>query len=461
MKSATLIVLTLILLPGVGGAAVVAPAATAHQRDVIVLSDLHMGTAEGPGVEDFYHDRDLANMLDQRLALQRGNGRALSLVLAGDAFEFRKRLTAPAVSVPMSETASKQRLLEIAGAHPEVFAALSRFADAGNTIVLIPGNHDTDLNHPSVQEEFRKLVKTQMKNKRALNIVFSPWFYLVGNALIEHGQRYEPSNSVDYMLCHTRPDGRLRYAESDIFVEELVTPLLHEHGKLLCQKMSPKKLLGLIRGLPSALNKLFGFCRSLAARLGVPDEDITSRIRRRSDRRLLGLLDEGGFYEGFNETRKAMGMRPLSRWDTYMLLRAFGNLAAPSTLNQAKPESYMRFLWSRLRHHWRDPSTNGTLAQGEAFAMKHFPVDVFVTGHTHLAHHRQFVGADGREKHSVDAGSWVGVRRSAKESEKLPGLHFVELAVDAGKATPRLLRWGRGKAKGRPAKILRGAPHHR
>ena len=77
-----------------------------------------------------------------------------------------------------------------------LFDALSRFLDRGHRLVVLLGNHDTELALPDVR---RTLVnELRITGRHDFQFVYDGEAYVVGDALIEHGNRYDKWNTVDH-----------------------------------------------------------------------------------------------------------------------------------------------------------------------------------------------------------------------------------------------------------------------
>jgi UDP-2,3-diacylglucosamine pyrophosphatase LpxH len=78
----------------------------------------------------------------------------------------------------------------------EVFDALRAFLAAGHVLTILLGNHDIELSLPAVRGAFENRIGASVG--RGLRFVYDGEAYAVGEALIEHGNRYDPANRVNY-----------------------------------------------------------------------------------------------------------------------------------------------------------------------------------------------------------------------------------------------------------------------
>jgi len=107
---------------------------------------------------------------------------------------------------------SIERLGLIVDAHAEIFVALGGFVAAGGQLDLVVGNHDLDLAHPAVQDEFIARLGLPSRGSVAPNVRFHRWFLYLDNVVYaEHGHRYHDINAVpvpgdrDVPGIHHRP----------------------------------------------------------------------------------------------------------------------------------------------------------------------------------------------------------------------------------------------------------------
>ncbi len=195
--------------------------------NLLVLSDLHLGE-QMPGesresVE--LRSRQIDNRFSSFLSYftqHKKNNLPWRLIIAGDLLDFMRthvflpespEVTPDDVSAwkipPHDLEGSLLKLDQIFRLHKLAFIALSQFINDGNELVLISGNHDSELNWPELQEAFRSNLY-DIASQFAPNIdretfyqriKFSPWFYYeVGRIYVEHGHLYDPYNVIDDFL---------------------------------------------------------------------------------------------------------------------------------------------------------------------------------------------------------------------------------------------------------------------
>src|SRR6202011_3262869 len=77
-----------------------------------------------------------------------------------------------------------------------LFAAFGRLLERGHRLVLLLGNHDIELTLPTVRQ--RVAERIGVRGNHDYQFIIDGEAYVVGRALIEHGNRYDPYNVVDY-----------------------------------------------------------------------------------------------------------------------------------------------------------------------------------------------------------------------------------------------------------------------
>jgi UDP-2,3-diacylglucosamine pyrophosphatase LpxH len=170
-------------------------------RQVYVISDLHIGGEQGaPGERGFRictHVKELATFVDA-LAAKPAGAPAIELVINGDFVDFlaERRPEAPAFVPFVADPAAAVRQLErIVARDRDFFDALGRLLARGHDLTILLGNHDVELSVPPVR---RALAKALGTSERRFRFVYDNEGYIAGDALIEHGNRYDSYNMVDH-----------------------------------------------------------------------------------------------------------------------------------------------------------------------------------------------------------------------------------------------------------------------
>ncbi len=157
---------------------------------MLLLSDLHMASAQGPYGDPFPDDTAIAATLDWFATELAERTR---LVILGDLFDF---VLAPPHVRPgaVGDDLAAAKLEAIAAAHTRVFTALAAFAAAGHSLEILPGNHDIELLRPALQARLRELLG-------GAPLALHPWILHVPGVLYaEHGQQHHLLNHFVRLL---------------------------------------------------------------------------------------------------------------------------------------------------------------------------------------------------------------------------------------------------------------------
>jgi UDP-2,3-diacylglucosamine pyrophosphatase LpxH len=155
-------------------------------------------------------DAPLAAFLDWH-ATHREDGKPWRLILNGDIVDFVAITATPGPGEPVPFAVSEEerelglapeeskcvwKLQRTAQRHREVFDALARFLQKGNSLHIVRGNHDAEWRWPGVQAEFRCILAARadaaMRRRFDRQIGFHDWFYLEpGFFYAEHGHAHD------------------------------------------------------------------------------------------------------------------------------------------------------------------------------------------------------------------------------------------------------------------------------
>jgi UDP-2,3-diacylglucosamine pyrophosphatase LpxH len=213
-------------------------------RKAYVISDLHLGGAFG-NTED-PNDRGfrlctqvpaLTHWVDE-LARQPVEGPQIELIINGDVVDFlAEGEDSHPASTPFVSNGRQaaEKLETIISRDRLFFAALSRFLDRGHRLVVLLGNHDIELALPDVR---RTLVnKLSITGRHDFQFIYDGEAYAVGDALIEHGNRYDPWNTVDHNSLRELRSWQSRNQESNAYHAFTSSP----GSRLVCDVMNPIK----------------------------------------------------------------------------------------------------------------------------------------------------------------------------------------------------------------------------
>lgn len=177
------------------------------KRTVLVISDIHLGAGayyqnERNFLEDFHYDQEMVDFLEF-YSTGENAAKEIELVINGD---FVDLLAVPFVKYFddefWSEEAAMDKLNIILDAHPEVLAALNRFAKVKNkSITYIIGNHDAELIFPSLQERFAEIFDEDCRSSFRFYTENSGVYEPIKGVVIQHGHEYEIAHQFEYDTC--------------------------------------------------------------------------------------------------------------------------------------------------------------------------------------------------------------------------------------------------------------------
>lgn len=165
-------------------------------KDLIVISDLHLGPENGRGL--FRADSQLADFL--RWVLEEAN--PTRVVIAGDFLDFlvpgEEEETVPAFD-PKGAAIRCSRIVE---RHPEVFDGLARLMSSPrNELWILSGNHDPELLFPDVRETLEQRL-TNGSHSACLRwrVEGEAVSFRLGEAtvLVAHGDLFDDWNRIDH-----------------------------------------------------------------------------------------------------------------------------------------------------------------------------------------------------------------------------------------------------------------------
>jgi UDP-2,3-diacylglucosamine pyrophosphatase LpxH len=198
-------------------------------KNILVISDLHLGEDLRPGGTNLSYLRHLATLereLEKFLAhytAHRLDGRPWRLVVNGDMVDFMSVMILPEdkaeegddeedrlYGLGFGERQSQKKMERVIARHSGVFKRLAEFVAAGNDLVIVVGNHDVEFHYPSVQRTLVEWLSglslgigadDAARGEFAARISFCPWFYYKEDLIyIEHGHQYDEYCSFDYLL---------------------------------------------------------------------------------------------------------------------------------------------------------------------------------------------------------------------------------------------------------------------
>lgn len=190
-------------------------------RELLIVSDLHLGRGFNPAtnhwhrLETFFYDDDFRSFCEWLCRDAAERGARVALVLNGDVLDLLRiepqadhaaggieRRFGPPVTAPVAASMVRAILC----GHPAFADALAAVLAAGHEVILLPGNHDLELQWEPVQDEVRRAVASRLAARGApadglARLRFEPWFlYEPGRIWVEHGCQYDPENAFRFPL---------------------------------------------------------------------------------------------------------------------------------------------------------------------------------------------------------------------------------------------------------------------
>ena len=215
-----------------------APMSKSLDKNILVISDLHLGEDLRPSGTDLSYLRHLAQLESELEAFllhhtaTRLHDRPWRLVVNGDMVDFMSMMILPddgsdtddededrRFGLGFGERQSQRKMERVLSRHHRVFSALAGFVAAGNELTIVVGNHDVEFHYPSVQRTLVEALARMADGAEgfASRIEFCPWFYYERDLIyIEHGHQYDEYCSFDYLLHPVAEPPRARKSKSRI-----------------------------------------------------------------------------------------------------------------------------------------------------------------------------------------------------------------------------------------------------
>lgn len=172
-------------------------------RRVFVISDLHLGgrpkDSESLGFQICSAQTELVQFVEWVRKLE--DPRDRELVINGDVIDFLAEdescewtLTDHEAVAKFDNVVDGTRVArEEDGRHIGFFDALAALLREGHRVTFLLGNHDVELSLPAVRRRLEEVL-----GPGRLRMVYDGEAYTVGRVLIEHGNRYDPWNVVNF-----------------------------------------------------------------------------------------------------------------------------------------------------------------------------------------------------------------------------------------------------------------------
>jgi UDP-2,3-diacylglucosamine pyrophosphatase LpxH len=235
-------------------------------RELFVISDLHVGgrygvTASDRGFRINTHVDDLTRFVRGVAARSARQTTPTELIINGDFVDFLAQegpADRPWRAFVEDPVEAVRVFDELVDQDREFFAALSAVIAAGVDLTLVLGNHDVELSLPAVRHRLSERLEAAGKGR--LRFVYDGEAYVVGNVLIEHGNRYDGFNVIDHdRLRRLRsvqsrqqpPDDAARFEPppGSRLVEQVINPIKRDYGFVDLLKPETEAVIPLLLAL--------------------------------------------------------------------------------------------------------------------------------------------------------------------------------------------------------------------
>jgi len=214
--------------------------ANSDEVEVFVISDLHLGGAYGEGGTRGFrinsHASELVAFLQEIRERAPAERASRELVINGDFVDFLAEADDDGSwhAFIEDEPSAVATFDRIADRDAGVFDELALLLQSGVAVTLTLGNHDLELSLPAVRARLRD--RLGVTRTSPFHFVYDGEAYVIGDALIEHGNRYDGWNVVDFdalRRCRSEysrrldpsPDAAFTPPAGSRLVEELMNPL--------------------------------------------------------------------------------------------------------------------------------------------------------------------------------------------------------------------------------------------
>jgi UDP-2,3-diacylglucosamine pyrophosphatase LpxH len=319
----------------------------------LIVSDLHLRGGFNNPTEGLYHfDEEFADFL-RYYRIHRRSSRPWHLVIGGDFIEFLYITDRPDPSerllrgctftesenrygVGTEAPKSRWKLDRILrSSHPQLLLALARFVAEGNVIVVLRGNHDSEMFWPEVQEHFRRLIAEHhpedvsymaMKEAVAQRVEFPEWFLYVPDLLyVEHGCQYDPFCSFQYFLNPVVPEHptRIQMSIAELSIRYFTNQMKMMNAMAAENIKSVSEYVGwVLRGnlgmLPRLARLYAGMVRRVLAKSGRSDPPAEQAVREEHERRIAAVDRQYDLPPGTAAAVDALHATPVMRFPLAM-----------------------------------------------------------------------------------------------------------------------------------------------
>ena len=220
--------------------------ASADIGELFVISDLHIGGkhAGDPGGRGFRintHVDALVRFIGEVGARARAMGRRTQLVINGDLIDFLAEevpTDARRRSFIGNQAEAVATLDAIVERDQPFFDELRELLARGVALTIVLGNHDIELSLPAVRARLASLLGAE--RAPGYKFIYDGEAHVVGDVLIEHGNRYDGWNVVDFdrlrrfrsessRRLDISPDARFVPPAGSQLVERVMNPIKRDY----------------------------------------------------------------------------------------------------------------------------------------------------------------------------------------------------------------------------------------
>ncbi|MBL8683817.1 MAG: metallophosphoesterase [Myxococcales bacterium] len=403
---------------------------------IYAISDLHLGGMPHPMLGS---PKLLADFLRYVARQARARGETRELVIHGDFVDFLAERSRTATSASPAtcfdawtptQADALAKLEDVIRSFQDVFAALAECVQHLDQLTILLGNHDLELALPAVRTRFLRELGTSPHRCR---FVVDNEAYRVGDVLIEHGNRYDPWNAIDYDGLRREVSTASRGETNPLpmavcpgsrLVAEVVSPLKSRYHFIDLLKPEDKVvtllLLAIEPTLQFDLDLLFRSAASYATQWRHAHSFTAARrMGVGAEHGIAGAADgtgvPGSLAAAFPEALVTYEEQPIASsvgWIRKFLDDRVESLRVLADKGEEIPEPRMRRLQVALRHALVGDRTfdlgesSGPYAAAAARLATQTGARLVIMGHTHLARAHP-VGADGAWY--VNTGTWADV----------------------------------------------------
>lgn len=225
-------------------------------RRIFAISDTHIGGSSGTPM--LGHPEHLIEFLKKLAALPCTEATTKELVIHGDFIDFLAET--PYAGWTPTQQAALDKINRVFASNCALFDALASCAQRLDFLTIMLGNHDIETTYPSVKDALFARLNVSRKNCVAL-VNNEP--FTAGELLIEHGNRYDSWNAIDYSTLRQitsavargeEPLKQLPVCPGSRLVAEVMNPLKERYHFLDLLKPETKLVPLIVKCLEPSLS---------------------------------------------------------------------------------------------------------------------------------------------------------------------------------------------------------------